>query len=353
MAKVVRLRTHGDAEEEAAAWIAHIDKGLSSEDDARFREWLAASRRNARAFEDLASLWHEADELAELARLYRLGRARRRRFARLGQVALVSILLGVIAAVLLVTSRDVLLGLDTRVFAASFETPVGGQQSEKLPDDSLVTLNTDTEVAVEYSAARRAIYLRRGEAHFEVAADSSRPFEVHAGERIVRAVGTAFNMRLGASGRLEVLVTKGEVRLLPATAGDGGDDAKRAAAAAGTAADTSVVAGHVAIVDAGAPGVDDPDPEVRSLEPIDVDTKLAWQRGMLIFRGEPLDEMLQEVARYTTTRFVLADPALAELRVGGYFRAGDVDGLLTALRDSLDIEFERLDDDAIALRAAD
>lgn len=353
MAKIVRFRSRADAEEEAAAWIARIDKGMSGDDDVQLEAWLAASRQNEQAFRSLAALWDEADRLAELAELFPLNRAPRHRAARFGRAALAALLLGVVAAGLFAMSRDALFGSDARLFAASFETPIGGQLSEQLPDESLLTLNTNTEVDVEYSAARRALFLRRGEAHFEVAADPSRPFDVHAGGRIVRAVGTAFNIRLGAAGSLEVLVTEGEVRVLPPEAGDGGG---RAAARTGGAETsgrhTSVMAGQVAVIDAGdASG--SPEPRVLSLEPIDLDMKLAWQRGMLIFRGEPLEEMLDEVARYTTTRFVLADPELADVRVGGYFRAGDVDGLLTALRESLGIEFERLDGNAIALRAAD
>jgi transmembrane sensor len=76
---------------------------------------------------------------------------------------------------------------------------------------------------------------------------------------------------------------------------------------------------------------------VQSLAPADVDIRLAWQRGMLIFRGEPLREVLAEFDRYTTESFVLGDPALGGLRVGGYFRAGDVDALLIALRENFKI----------------
>ena len=39
---------------------------------------------------------------------------------------------------------------------------------------------------------------------------------------------------------------------------------------------------------------------------VDVDILLAWQRGMLIFQGEPLDTVLREFNRYTTDRFVVA-----------------------------------------------
>lgn len=39
---------------------------------------------------------------------------------------------------------------------------------------------------------------------------------------------------------------------------------------------------------------------------------------MLAFDGEPLNEAIAEVSRQTGWRFELQDPALGEMRVGGY-----------------------------------
>jgi transmembrane sensor len=51
-----------------------------------------------------------------------------------------------------------------------------------------------------------------------------------------------------------------------------------------------------------------------------------------------LPTVLQEVSRIANVEFVLADDALATIRVGGHFCAGEIDGLLVALRDNFDIE---------------
>jgi transmembrane sensor len=95
-----------------------------------------------------------------------------------------------------------------------------------------------------------------------------------------------------------------------------------------------------------------PSPRVTRLTPTDIDVRLAWQRGMLIFRGERLETVLAEFGRYTTLHFVLADGKLAGVRVGGYFQAGDIDGLLTALRENFHIESEKVGGDSIVLREA-
>lgn len=363
MTKVVRLRLRADPEEEAAAWIARIDKGMAGDDEAKLREWLAADPRHVRAFRELSALWDEADNLAELAELFPLDRSVSSRAVPLRRYALAAAVFVAVAIAVFIVQRPggPLSAPDTRIFTASLATPVGGRLTEELPDGSVVMLNTDTEVTVDYSPRSRTLRLGRGEAHFEVAADPSRAFDVHAGGRFVRAYGTAFNVRLGTEGRLEITVTEGEVRV--ATAG-GADEAATARPSADEASaseehgatpgtprrETSLAEGQVAVLDPEDSGIE---PRVFRLDPADLDIKLAWQRGMLIFRGEPLDEMLREVGRYTTTHFVLADSELAEVRVGGYFRAGDVDGLLVALRENLDIESERLDGDRIVLRVAD
>jgi transmembrane sensor len=80
---------------------------------------------------------------------------------------------------------------------------------------------------------------------------------------------------------------------------------------------------------------------VRKLTLAETEARLAWQKGMMIFQGEPLERVLAEMNRYTSTKFVVADETLRGVRIGGDFRAGDVDGLLTALRDNFLIDSQR------------
>jgi transmembrane sensor len=83
-----------------------------------------------------------------------------------------------------------------------------------------------------------------------------------------------------------------------------------------------------------------------------MDARLAWQRGMLIFQGETLEVVLSEIDRYTNTDFLLADDSLRSVRIGGYFRAGDIDGLLIALRENFNIDSRRDEKNRIILSVA-
>ncbi|MRG45161.1 DUF4974 domain-containing protein [Chitinophaga sp. SYP-B3965] len=74
-------------------------------------------------------------------------------------------------------------------------TPRGGEYQLTLPDGSHITLNSASSITFPtvFNGATREVTLS-GEAFFEVAEDSARPFRVKAGETIVEVIGTSFNI---------------------------------------------------------------------------------------------------------------------------------------------------------------
>ena len=75
--------------------------------------------------------------------------------------------------------------------------------------------------------------------------------------------------------------------------------------------------------------------------------ELAWQQGMLVFSGETLDDALTEVSRYTTIKFDINDSELTKIKVAGYFKVNDIDGLLESLSTNFDIQFEKINNNSI------
>jgi len=350
MGNLLHLSARASPDEEAAEWLARLDRGLSPDEQTRLRDWLRADRRNPEALVALAALWDDLDVLAELSALLPLERAAARPAprSRLRWAAAVGLLAIAAATGLFVydRGRDDAVDVPPPIVALTVETEIGGRRAERLPDASTVTLNTNTAVRIEYSADARDVFIERGEAYFSVAAEPQRPFRVHAGGSTVEAVGTAFNVKV-ADGNVEVTVTQGRVKLRdrgPAPSAANGESRVPGLF------DITLIEGEVAVVDRGE-RVRDAVPQIRRLEQTQLDIKLAWQRGMLIFEGEPLDAMLAEMERYTTADFVVEDEHLRGIRIGGYFRAGDVDALLIALRENFDIESERVGDMIVLRRA--
>jgi len=359
MASVVQFRSRARLHEEASLWLARLDKGLSAEAREELAEWLRADPMHREAFFELAAFWDELDVLSELSSLLPLDQRAISTRSRRVSWAVVAVAAGIASVALLgwvvvagftpATPEQAVLA---KTLNESFETTIGGQESEQLPDGSVVRLNTDTELTVVYSKVERNVFLRRGEAHFNVAHDADHPFRVHVGNRVVEAVGTAFNVQLRPDGDIEVTVTEGTVRVIREGKEPTVPARQNLQPVDIDALDATLVEGQLAILGEASP-VSEAVPLITRLAPVDLDIKLAWQRGMLIFRGEPLQEMLEEVGRYTTTQFVLADPELATVRVGGYFRAGDIDGLRVALRENFNIDSELAADNRIVLRGAD
>ena len=336
MSKLVLFPNLREARREASEWVVRLDRGLSADERTSLRSW-AATPINKRALREMAALWNDMSVLRSLAELFPLEPSaadpvRPSRWVSLGLAAAVA--LAFTAGVLLHDRRaPTVAQVEAPVPEQRIETPVGVSRTVALRDGSAVVLNTDTELAVQFAAGHRDLRLSRGEAHFRVAHDATSPFRVFVGGRMVQAVGTAFSVRLREDGQVDVMVTEGTVRV---ESGEGDP----------TQPPRIIGARQVLRLDGAGEGI------VRTIEPVEIDIRLAWQRGMLIFQGEPLWSVLDEFGRYTTQTLVIADPQLRGLRVGGYFRAGDVDALLIALRENFRIASTRDDRGRILLSSA-
>ena len=327
--------THAsDIEAQAADWLARRDAVEESGDNVQFAAWLAADVRHRAAYQRLAAAWESTAQLKELrpegspidADLLEQPRSRWTQW----RVPL-AVAAGFVAIAVLASVR-----LDLRGQVLTYRTEVGGLSRAVLKDGSIVTLNTDTELRVYFTSTLRKLELVRGEAHFTVAHDTARPFEVFAAGRIVRAVGTVFDVRLDPGRDLEVVVTEGRIALLEAsTAGQ-----KNVEPAA------TVSAGESAVAQTG--GVMRKVP-VHRVSALAVSRRLAWETGNLSFQGETLAAAVAEFNRYNRRKLEVEDPAVANLSIGGDFNALDVEGFVEALRNSFGVTSRALDADTVIL----
>jgi transmembrane sensor len=210
----------------------------------------------------------------------------------------------------------------------------------KLADGSIVDLNRGAEIRVVFEADVRRVELLKGEAHFQVEKDPSRPFVVTAGNVSVRAVGTGFAVQFGREA-VEVIVTEGRIAV-------GRVDAPTVSAAAITEPavdDLELVSGQRITVPQALPTP--PAPEAISVA--DMKTRLQWRVPLLELGGTPLGEALVAFNRYGDRRLQLADAELAQLELSGVLRADNVDALLRLLHDEFSIVAE-LRGDGVILR---
>ena len=236
---------------------------------------------------------------------------------------------------------------------AAYGTAIGEQKTILLPDGSEVVLNTDTKISIAYTEHARVLHLLRGELHVDVVDDPNRPLSVIAGDRIVQAVGTSFRVEITAQNHVEVLVTDGKVIIgvQPAAAmaaPEPGEDRPMLVPPVLSQVDVNIV--DVDFVDAGEAlvlGVSDE--AVKAVTADEIEMQLSWKEGRLVFRSEPLVEVLAEVERYTTVEFILLDEKLRTCILTGRYRVGDVDGLLSSLEGNFSIAHEYDDEGRVLL----
>lgn len=216
-----------------------------------------------------------------------------------------------------------------------YRTKVGERRTVMLSDGSRVHLNTASTIEVAMKTDRRMLRLVRGEALFEVAHDKARPFLVDAGAARLRAVGTAFNVRI-RENVVELTVTEGVVAVAQIGA-QAGDPIRRAAA-------PHISAGDGAIIRSGAVAPTALDGQVLR-------QRTAWQDGVIEFEGETLPQAVEEFNRYRTQPIILGDARLANIRVGGRFEVDEADKFLTALASSFPVDVIKSADGSVLLVA--
>jgi len=339
MSEVVKLRTRAEIEEEAATWIWRMETGPSAGADKEgFEAWLRQDPRHRRAVEELSKVWESLDGLADprrnepLTELIEVPAATATRSRRpMWFAAAAAVLVAGVSGAIWWTH-----GNETQVLA----TAVGQHRTVTLADGSVVTLNTNSIIETNIGRQARDIYLKKGEAHFEVAHDRLRPFLVHAGDAVVRAVGTEFEVRVRPDRHVDVLVNEGRVEVQPEIAAVPSADAalreqpitiaKIKAVSAGEELSTATT--NYAIV---------------PLSAEQLSSDLAWRDGAVVFDSEPLSQAIGEIQRYTDARIAISDPAIADLPVGGRFKTDDLQGFLDGLAAALPISIRRTADGSI------
>lgn len=337
-------------EARAAAWLVLRDDHLTPDEAREFARWRQADPRHEAAILRLEATWSALRSLQN----YRPEAAQhpdRDLLARPLQAPLRCITfpwpVATAAAVCVVLAAAWWLQPPTAKPEAPvttvYTTTPDGFQRVVLADNSVMTLNSRSEAQVQFSAQLRQVRLVRGEASFGVAKNPTRPFVVTAGPIAVRAVGTAFDVRL-TERAVEVLVTEGTVKLAPPQ-----PEAARMplppstehALATLTAGQRAVVAVDTGVVTT-----------LVQVTPEVMRDTLAWQSPPLIFADTPLAEVVQEFNRRNRTQLVLGDAELGTRPVGGSFHAENVEAFVRLVTSGGEIVAERPAADRIVLRKA-
>ena len=304
---------------DASGWLVRRrDRQLTVDEEAAFGDWLRESPANVLEYQEVLVIWEQlgdvsagidVDALVAKSNVLPLTRnnvgederCQPRRGFRWGAIAA--------TLVMAVATVTIWWAMPTADEASSlYVTALGEQRSVALEDGSVLHLNTQSSIRVAFDETRRHVELVAGEAFFDIARDSQRPFTVEAGSTVIRVVGTRFNVR-----KLEDIATgtvvEGEVSVQPTTAVG--------------QAELTLLPGQQATMGKTTAPVE---PEAVKLEKV-----VAWTERRLIFEGDTLRDIVAEFNRYNLQRLVLKDDALGEIRLTGVFGANDIESFIAIL----------------------
>ena len=346
----VSFPDQNEIEEQAAGWIAAIDRGLQAYEQLALDVWLEASPFHGEALVKCASMWDLLDVMQPIAKLMPIDQAliepqaTNLKAANEGlwlkpvMVACsVLMLAGVFVFSNLPTQEKNTIAVNTVVNQGqslqsrkTYSTKVGQILSIPLSDGSVLELNTNSSVSVSVTKFERNIELIQGEVYFDVAKDPSKPFVVTVGEDRVTAIGTAFSIDAGylndrKQSLAEVIVTEGKVRVNSRNKNP-----------------LYLVSGQKATV---------ADDDLFITDNTNSDSLLAWREGFVVFEGESLTQVIHEIDRYTPLKFKIQDKELASISVGGFFKTGDLDQLLLVLENNFGVVSEQVDNEIILSKA--
>jgi ferric-dicitrate binding protein FerR (iron transport regulator) len=201
-----------------------------------------------------------------------------------------------------------------------FETRHGEQLTQRLADNSVLHLNTDSAVSVRYSKSERLVMLISGQAEFEVSHEANRAFRVHTGSADIIDIGTQFDVRVD-QGSTVVTVVEGRVAVGPPISG------------LNHSARSIELTAHqqIRVAEGEWPAA-----------PVAVDAErtTSWLHRQIAFDHEPLEKVAAEFNRYASKPIEIVTPGLQKLEISGVFATDDLAAFIAFLRSMEGVQVE-------------
>jgi len=209
------------------------------------------------------------------------------------------------------------------VFSEVYAT-FGTRTALKLVDGSLVWLNSGSSLKYpdRFSGSRREVFLN-GEAYFEIASNAAKPFIVKTANLTVRATGTKFNVSGYTSDyKSEVTLVDGKVFV---------NDLEKD--------------GSSKLVSELNPNqhlIFDKSTRLFKVNYEDIYKYIAWKDGKLIFRNEPLSEVVKKIGQVFNVDIEMQGSSLQDYRYRATFEDESLEEILKLLAISSPIRVEEI-----------
>ncbi|WP_165777020.1 FecR family protein [Paremcibacter congregatus] len=235
----------------------------------------------------------------------------------------------------------------------AYATDVGEQRSIPLSDGSVIYLNTNSRVSVEFLETERKIELLEGEALFKVAHNPEQPFRVYSGLAVAEALGTTFNV-YRENGRTNVAVVEGKVAVsAQRTNTETMQNDQNEKAHATTEPQETPAPVQPLLLTSGQKSALDKDQGFLPVQTVQPDLITSWRERRLVFEQEQLATIAREFNRYNKIKLVIDDEDLNTLEFDGVFDADDPKAFVQFLELTGAVEAIQISNTEIRLRKTD
>ncbi len=314
--------------------------GIADSDEAgSLNEWLGRSPLNRQYFEQVRNIWDISDRTIDPVKidtssafdkvLKRLPGSSKKRalwyyWQKVAAIILIPLVIGGLAWFYINSISTITLDDSDEIVYNEVFTAFGTRSSLRLSDSTLVWLNSGSSLRypVKFYDNDRTVYLK-GEGYFEVKSDKSHPFKVKTPNLEVNATGTKFCVS--------------EYEYKPVT-------------------EVTLVSGKVTLQEAG----DMTSPQIiEELTPdehlvYNRETKIknstfgdtyryiSWKDGVLIFRDEPLEEVLNKISLFFNVDIEIQGEELKSYRYYATFKEESLEEILKLLKLSAPINYREI-----------
>ncbi len=194
--------------------------------------------------------------------------------------------------------------------------PRGGEYRVTLADGTKIHLNSASELRypIDFESNKREVYLK-GEAYFEIAKDSTRPFYVIVDDIKVKQYGTQFNVSTRKEDQVNIVLVEGSVSVLTNNSANE------------YMLEPSQLASY---------STDDQSVDIKK---VDVAPYVAWNNGRFIFEDEKLSDIMETLSLWYDVDAEFKNPGLEQIRfTGNVSREAPINTILSAIEFSNEVK---------------